>query len=389
MARNSILQEVRNALEIHFANMRATLQVVIDENDICPALKNRCDISFNTLRVEELRRSEDEMDRWMSVHMKYLEYNNDQSVKDIKDIMRELEIRSKEMEQDKLNEKDQKDFEERWQEVIAKNRELLNSRVISLENAIKETIRRLITELRLGKEIADWVALFPTPLVVEMPQVTENDICQKQVTCKPTRLVMDLFYSKSYLHKTNSIRQDARKKWDLQFKHRKDLEFHASNLERYMFEVGQLLNIFEEEHDDIHSGADGICSTLPPGCGFTSDYTNRFVKFACHYAYNQSLENSKGFIYLTDPLSDIDKRHKESVSNYQQMTEKANIDALSKRIFDYAKRSFFINLGELIKVEVCNQANRNPTFKSKRAFLRTILTDLGQRAHNLNQTEIR
>ena len=47
------------------------------------------------------------------------------------------------------------------------------------------------------------------------------------------------------------------------------------------------------------------------------------------------------------------------------------------------KESFVRDLGELIKTEVCKEDNKNPTFKSKRAFLRTILTDLGQKTHNL------
>src|SRR6218665_2101440 len=65
------------------------------------------------------------------------------------------------------------------------------------------------------------------------------------------------------------------------------------------------------------------------------------------------------------------------------MSAEANIDAVSKQIFEYAKRSFVTGLGELIKTEVCKVDNTNPTFKSKRAFLKTILCDLD---HNITDS---
>ena len=100
---------------------------------------------------------------------------------------------------------------------------------------------------RRNNEYVDWEELFKTPLVVEMPQVTENDIVQNEKHNPLPSWVMDFVYSKSHVYKAKSSLHDAHKKWELQFQNQRDLEFNASHLEEIMLEVGQLLGISRKE----------------------------------------------------------------------------------------------------------------------------------------------
>ena len=370
-----ILKDVSDAVEKNFTNMKVTLQEAICDSDICAPLKERYEITFNAIREEELRRRTVDAAKAVSAQIKKLEYGDDQRVREVKAKLAELEKSNEEVMTDTLDEAQMKEFNESWRQLTDSVQILVNHRINSVEGQIKETILGSLKKLQLEETVRTALGeeMLKTTVVVEMPQVTEKDIVQEKESTG--------IFSKANLYTVKSSLYNAYKKWELQFQNQRGLEFNASSLEQVMYEVGQLLGILAEE--EVRPGAVEISSGLPPGYSFTHDYTIRFIKFVCNYTYNRSVENSKVFLSKTNPVAHIVDPSFRTVSHYRVMTPEENIDAVSEQILDYAKRSFVEDLGELIKTEVCKADNRSPTFKSKRAFLRTILTDLGQKTNNL------
>lgn len=390
-----ILRDVNDAVNKNFSNIRTTLQEAIDAADIRAALKEKYEVYFSTLKDGELRRVNNETTKYISVHMKKLEISNDQRVKDLRDRFVHLEKCSEEVDRDRLNEIETTKIRKSWQQLIADNQTLVGERIKIKECEIADKLRGSIQRWSLKGAMQfstfDSADIVKTPLVDNLPQVTEGDIVQSKET--NIQWAMNFVISKPIghiAHMANIRLEEACKMWELQFQNHIDFELNASYVDQVLSEAAKLLGIstegqIEDRHDDAdrHDRANEICSCLPKGYSFTSDYTIGYIKFVCNYIYNRALENSKAFISMTDPLADIGEHCIRSVNRCRLMSAEANIDAASKQIFDHAKRSFVKDLGELIKAEVCKADNKNPTFKSKRAFLRTILTDLAQKTLNL------
>lgn len=345
--------------------LKASLNKTIGGSDIHSRLKEEYIHSLNAHKDGEIRRIEEERAKDLGIHMKKLENDNDEKVKNLKGRLVELEKAEKDKFSDTVR-------LELWKGLLFEAKMLVEERMKVVKRQIKKTIRgftMLSSNMQLSSD--DCADLFKSLVAVEMPQINENDIVDNQKLPRPTSWVMDFVSSESHVYKSNRSFQEALEKWEREFQNHRDQELKVCHLEQVMIEAVQLLGIYEPP-----AGAYQVCSKLPPGYSFTHDYMIRFIKFACNYAYNRSLENSRRFISLTDPLADIDDRHQCSISNFQQMTAEANIEAVSQEIFDYAKKSFVKRLGEVIKTEVSKDENKNPTLKSKRDFLRTILIDL-------------